>query len=81
MVHDVLEDTKAILLPRRAAVDLVVEQVPTYVTFECSECGYENSISYEGFCEEHGEPCDGSCDIVKCCNCGKEYEVEDWEFT
>lgn len=62
------------------SVDIVVQQRPTHAKFECPECLADIKIPYSDFCAEHGDPCDWSGNEIKCPECGKKYEIDEWEF-
>lgn len=60
--------------------DLMVNQTPVSVNFDCDNCDEEVTIEYDEFINQYGEPYDWSYEKVKCPHCGHVNIIENWEF-
>lgn len=57
-------------------------EIPTIIQIDCPHCDKEIISGYDNFAKGMGSRCasDWGGRIIKCTNCEKEIEIEDWEW-
>lgn len=57
-------------------------EIPTIIQIDCPHCDKEIISGYDNFAKGMGSRCasDWGGKIIKCTNCEKEIEIEDWEW-
>lgn len=57
-------------------------EIPTIIQIDCPHCDKEIISGYDNFAKGMGSRCasDWEGRIIKCTNCEKEIEIEDWEW-
>lgn len=62
-------------------VTAYVHQIPVDVSFDCPTCEGNFVISYDEFCDGHGDPPDWTTTTVRCPYCGQELVIEDQDWS
>ncbi|AGK97389.1 hypothetical protein [Clostridium pasteurianum] len=66
---------------RTLKADIIVNQRPVSIKFDCPHCDEEIEIDYQEFIDMLGEPCDWNYSKFNCPRCEKEIEIDevDWD--
>jgi len=61
-------------------IDITIIQKPVLAEYTCPHCDTVISIPYKDFIIFYSEPCEWIGTIIRCENCEKESQINDWEF-